>query len=347
MPVTRMQARGGPGTAAALRKYTEPPNCFMAFLLVPAFLAGVGITGGTIAGIFAFNVDAQRRRDEENEREREREIGQRREYERELERVHQAQFAAQAEYHRALSVEKERNEQEKKKLQIQQQKMECEAESLKEELHIVKANSVSIDGNPQKIVQVQNACYKAFLDKLPSNLLDFSDPFPPHLRVYQNVVLVGDVSVGKSSLLNAMFDLKLPVGANHTTTKVKNVHQDGNTVFWDTPGQNTKDQLLHNVDSIQILKAMDVIVIMYISDLNTIMDLCDLIHTLKRPTVLVRMKADQVLAAEKRGETPLSDYLTQDRLLADLRGWKVFACSAWDPAGLDNDQVKQLLLHPK
>ena len=39
--------------------------------------------------------------------------------------------------------------------------------------------------------------------------------------------------------------------------------------------------------------------------------------------------------------------MTLDRKFAELRGWQVFACTAWDPAGLDNEQVKQLLLHPK
>ena len=162
-----------------------------------------------------------------------------------------------------------------------------------------------MDGDPVKMVQVQNTCYKTFLDKLPAHLLNLSDPFPPHLREYKNIGIVDDVSVGKSSLLNAMFGLKLPVGATHTTTKVQNVHQDGNTVLWDTPGQNTKDHLLHKVESIQILKAMDMIVVLYTSDLNTILDLCDLIHTLKRQTVLVRMKADQALL-QKSGVKRLS-----------------------------------------
>ena len=116
--------------------------------------------------------------------------------------------------------------------------------------------------------------------------------------------------------------------------------------MWDTPGQNTDEQALLTVEAIQVLHAMDLIVILYTSDLNTVTDLCDLIKVLNRPTALVRTKADhcgdQILQAEKRGEKPLSHFVAKDR--QRFPEWPVFACSAWDPAGTDNDRFKAFLL---
>ena len=121
--------------------------------------------------------------------------------------------------------------------------------------------------------------------------MSLSDKFPYALFAgiaagEKHVAFIGDVSVGKSSLLNRLFGLALPAGADHTTMHVESVCKLSNVVMWDTPGQNTDKQALLPAEAIQVLRAMDLIVILYTSDLNTVTDLCDLIKVLNLPTAL-------------------------------------------------------------
>ena len=176
-----------------------------------------------------------------------------------------------------------------------------------------------------------------------THLKTLNDELPIEFKRHKNVAFTGDVSVGKSSLLNKLFDLHLDVGADHTTTGIQFVFRSNNVAFWDTPGKNTDDQLLLYPKAAKFLLEMDLIVIMYNSDLSTVAGLIQLARALRRPVALVRMKVDQILQAEKRGEKPLSHFVAKDR--QRFPEWPVFACSAWDPAGTDNDRFKAFLLY--
>jgi small GTP-binding protein len=200
------------------------------------------------------------------------------------------------------------------------------------------------NGDPRTMKVAKDRFYQAFLKELPKIVLCLSDKFPhaSFSNGEKHVAFIGDVSVGKSSILNAFFNLKLPAGSDHTTKFVHSVCKVSNVVFWDTPGQNTDEQLLLTVESVQVLNAMDLIVIMYTSDLNTVTDICSLVKALNRPVALVRMKADLIIKAAARGEEPLAHFVAKDQ--QRFPDWPVFACSAWDPSGTENDRFKRFLL---
>jgi ribosome biogenesis GTPase A len=48
--------------------------------------------------------------------------------------------------------------------------------------------------------------------------------------------LVGGISAGKSSLLNSLLGLKLPVGVGETTKEAKIVFKTDKIEIYDTPG---------------------------------------------------------------------------------------------------------------
>jgi hypothetical protein len=188
------------------------------------------------------------------------------------------------------------------------------------------------------------AYHSKLLPSICNYVKSISDALPVEFKKYKNVAFTGDVLVGKSSLLNTNFDLNLEVGSDHTTMNFQNVYRARNVVFWDTPGQNSDDQLLLDPRAAQLLHAMDLIVIMYTSDLNTVSGLIGLAQALGRPVALVRMKADLIIEAAARGEEPLAHFVAKDQ--QRFPDWPVFACSAWDPRGTENDRFKRFLLDP-
>ncbi len=191
-----------------------------------------------------------------------------------------------------------------------------------------------------------HAYHNNFLPSIRSHVQSISSPLPEVFKNFKNAAFTGDVSVGKTSLFNKLFGLSLKVSTDHTTMTFQNVYQAGNVVFWDTPGQNTDAQLLLDPGAAQLLHAMDLIVIMYTTDLNTVSGLIGLARALGRPVALVRMKADLIIKAASRGEKPLAHFVTKDQHCLQQRfiDGPVFACSAWEPSGTDNDRFKRFLL---
>ena len=243
--------------------------------------------------------------------------------------------------------EKERNQEEIRRAQEEKIRLQEVKIRLQEEVKELKEYSFAdVNGDPERFKAAQVQFKRLFLEKLPGVLDRLGSSLPDgFVQGEKNVAFIGDVSVGKSSLLNALFGLKLAASAVVTTKNFERVHTTRNINLWDTPGQNTQDQSLLYIEAIQCLKAMDLIVILYNSDLDTITDLCAMIKLLDRPTVLVQMKADQILSVEQRGEEPLSFYIERDKMNAWQ--WQVFACSAVDSSGTDNVRFKSFLLEPK
>jgi len=88
--------------------------------------------------------------------------------------------------------------------------------------------------DPEKIVELKEMQMKQYLQYLSKK--KWSESLTNNLGVKHNVV-VGNISVGKSSLLNYLFNLKLEVGVGETTVYAEPVRK-GPVTVWDSPGIN-------------------------------------------------------------------------------------------------------------
>lgn len=112
-----------------------------------------------------------------------------------------------------------------------------------------------------------------------------------------HVGLIGDISCGKSTMLNALFGLKLPVALGHCTTVCEPVHavKEGNSthVYWDVPGKDG-DFKFFKPENLNFPKDLDISVILYDHDISPNSNVIRVVDKIcKGKVILVRTKLDQ------------------------------------------------------
>jgi small GTP-binding protein len=110
-----------------------------------------------------------------------------------------------------------------------------------------------------------------------------------------HVGFIGNISAGKSSLLNSLFGLKEPVALDHCTTECKPVYvKDSKRYYWDVPGTND-DYEFYNYNSLGFVASLDLVVIVYDNDPMMITNIIKVVYALKTSNkiVFVRTKCDQ------------------------------------------------------
>ena len=108
-----------------------------------------------------------------------------------------------------------------------------------------------------------------------------------------HIGFIGQISAGKTSLINALFNKKLPVALGHCTDKCEVVHRENHNVIWDVCGQND-DFKFYNPESLSFVKDLDICVILFDNDIAMISNFLKVVHKIN-PTkmILVRTKVDQ------------------------------------------------------
>lgn len=107
--------------------------------------------------------------------------------------------------------------------------------------------------------QLQN--YLAFISKQK-----WTDPLSSNLGIKNNVI-VGNISTGKSSLLNKYFGLNEPVGIDETTMEAKPVRK-GQVTIWDSPGVN-EDFDLQDAGTLKMFATADKIFVLFNTSLKS------------------------------------------------------------------------------
>lgn len=112
-----------------------------------------------------------------------------------------------------------------------------------------------------------------------------------------HIGFIGNISAGKSSALNALFNLSEPVALDHCTTECKVVHSatvDGKTYYyWDVPGSND-DYEFYNYENLGFIKSLWKVIIVYDNDPMMITNMIKVINAINADNIVyVRTKCDQ------------------------------------------------------
>jgi small GTP-binding protein len=179
-------------------------------------------------------------------------------------------------------------------------------------------------GDPAKFKQNATKAMDTFVEKLPTLTLQQSiikQTGETHVGV------VGNTSAGKSTFLNALLGLKLPVSMDHCTEQCEVVCRRGRQVYWDVAGRNDQFEF-YKVETLAFLKSLDVLIVFYCDDIGMITNIIRVAAALKSSKIiLVRTKVDQFRANDARN---LEEIKRRDERLASehLPGARVYFISA-------------------
>lgn len=200
-----------------------------------------------------------------------------------------------------------------------------------------------------KYKQNREELFQVYLDNVK---IKVDQDMPKELRhASTNIVLLGRISSGKSSLLNKLLGLNLKVGVGQTTTDKTSVSKskDEKIQIWDCPGINDEEYSLFDVKDLLFFVDAGLVLILYPDSVKTVKEFCQAMWKLQpENTVLVRTQCDKFTSSDFKS---IEQELETDRKI--LEGWKIrfpypiFATSA--KMGLDfmdNGKLRELMMNP-
>jgi GTPase SAR1 family protein len=129
--------------------------------------------------------------------------------------------------------------------------------------------------------------FVAGLDKLELTESIKKNPGEIHIGV------IGPISSGKTTLINTMFNTKLPTTLGHNTEGCKVVYAKDNMVVWDLMGVND-DYKFYDAESLSFIKSLDVCLVLFDNDIKMVSSILLTIHKLNPAgLVIIRTKVDQ------------------------------------------------------
>lgn len=145
-------------------------------------------------------------------------------------------------------------------------------------------------GNPKLYGKNSQNLIDIFVEKLPS--LELTDVIDKKTGE-NHIGIIGQVSAGKTSFINAMFNKNLPVALGHCTEKCEVVHKDGYNLIWDVCGQND-DFKFYNPMNLSFVKNLDKCVILFDNDISMISNVLKVVHKINpNNMIIIRTKVDQ------------------------------------------------------
>jgi len=229
---------------------------------------------------------------------------------------------------------------------VQQQIIDNGAEirRLQDEARALKEKEAQ-EAENAKLEQKQR--FAEFIARLPE-ALGLDSPIPSELRGASHVVVLGDVSAGKSSLLNRLFGLSLAVGVGHTTGVAAPVFTDGVTVVWDAAGANQDFEFLRP-ENLALLANATQILVLFRDSLSASSHLLLTAHRLKGSAgvTCVRTQCDRFSASSLQQARSLEqevaeDYATLGKM--NISGVRIYSSAAVGANEFENAQLKQKML---
>ena len=151
--------------------------------------------------------------------------------------------------------------------------------------------------DPNHFTENVNKIFTRFVEEIPKlNLRDIINKRPGEIHL----AVAGNTSCGKSTLLNAMYNLSLETALGHCTDECEVVHMQDNKVVWDMPGTN-QDFKFYDVEQLSFIKSLDKCIVLFDTDISSISLIIRTIHKLNPDSlVLARTKVDQHQEGDQR-----------------------------------------------
>lgn len=144
-------------------------------------------------------------------------------------------------------------------------------------------------GDPTLYKKNSENLINTFVEKLPT--LKLTDVINKKTGE-THIGFIGQISSGKTSMINALFGKQLPVALGNCTTTCEVVHTQGLNVIWDVPGQNS-DFEFYNPINLSFLKDLDKIAILLDNDVSMITNILRVVYKINSNIVIIRTKVDQ------------------------------------------------------
>lgn len=221
----------------------------------------------------------------------------------------------------------------------------------------------------QKVLDAQ----KEQLEKFEKEAMERSDPkfFEQNAKKLMNILIenlptlkltdiikketgelhigfIGQISAGKTSMINALFDLSLPVALGHCTEECQVVHKHNHNVIWDVCGQND-DFKFYKPENLSFIKNLDKCVILFDNDILMISNFLRVVHKINPDNmVIVRTKVDQHTKSSMRTiieECALDSRKVEELLGTPIRTYCVSSHNIINSTGdyYDWDEIKRIL----
>jgi small GTP-binding protein len=148
-------------------------------------------------------------------------------------------------------------------------------------------------GDPNLYTENVQKQMDSYIEKLPDmKLTSFIDKKPGE----KHYGVLGNISAGKSSLMNTLFQLEEQVSLDHCTSVCKVVHSrrvdSGVIHYWDVPGSN-QDCKFYKPENLSFVKDLDKVFIVYCDDIAMISNIIRVVNAINPNIVLIRTKCDQ------------------------------------------------------
>ena len=155
---------------------------------------------------------------------------------------------------------------------------------------------------------------------------------------------MGEISAGKTSLLNTILGLKNPTSIGHQTKYVSLVFETSAVQIFDSPGNN-KDFAFYDIKTLNLLHQMDKVLLLYSNSLLSVKNILLVLKQIKpNSTYLIRTQCD--LFSDKDSSTLDQELANDKAYLKDeiKHNFPIYASSA--RKGLDfrnNLTIKKML----
>ncbi len=142
----------------------------------------------------------------------------------------------------------------------------------------------------------------------------------------RHIGFIGNISAGKTSLLNELYGLNEAVALDHTTEGCKIVHVANNTHYWDVAGSND-DYKFYNAESLAFVKSLDLVVIVFDNDIAMITNFIKVVNAINPNIIVVRTKCDNasVKNTKSLAQVKAADIAKLEALIGDPRVYHVSA----------------------
>ena len=144
--------------------------------------------------------------------------------------------------------------------------------------------------DPKLFEKNSKALMDTFVEQLPK--LELTDIIEKKTGE-THIGFIGQISSGKTSLINALFNKNLPIALGHCTDKCEIVHSENYNIIWDVCGQND-DFKFYDPKNLSFVKNLDKCVILFDNDIAMISNFLKVVHKINPDNmIIVRTKVDQ------------------------------------------------------